>query len=353
MTQKIIKKDSVVFSILNNFDNVDKNLKNENKNIRGIKRQILTGNKVLSNIKALDSNNMNYRSFKIINEIKKNNEDNDLDEEIKPLNRLNIYNYLPYFNTEKNVNKHNHKKNLAQETENKNKLIVKSILDQLSTENRNRIIENRIKFKEEHDCNKRKKIKLKPISLELPKLNNSLSQSNKSLFYGKIEYYNNINKIKKLNKENVQNYLKKENTSYYSTLFKNTTVNIIKKKNGEEGYENPYFSPSLKRNLWEEFQIIYNGENETLEKSLMIKEGINDINNNNKYKPHYFSVKKEKNDENKKNVKNNQYNDITKIRTKKDIEKYLSNNKKSVIFKNIKLKKNNLKPIIPNIKYKQ
>ena len=343
MIQKITKKNSLIFNILNNFDNVDRKLNDENKNISGIRRQILTGNKVLSNIKTLKNNNNNYNSYKIIYDINKNNVDNNKDDEIKPLNRLNIYNYLPYFNTELNDNKNNnHKKNLLQETENQNNIIAKSLLDKLYIENQNKIKESRKKFKEGHDCNKRKKLKLKPINLELPKLNNSLSQSNKSIFYGKIAYYNNRNKLKNLKQEKIKNYLDKQNTSYYSSLFKNTTVNIIKNKNGEDVYENPYFSPSLKRNLWEEFQIVDNGENETYEKSIMIKEGINDINNN-KYKPYYLSVKKDKNNE------NNKFDDITKIRTKKEIEKFLSINKKSAIFKNIKFKKNNLKPIIPKL----
>ena len=69
----------------------------------------------------------------------------------------------------------------------------------------------------------------------------------------------------------------------------------------------------------------------------MIKEGINEINKN----PLYLSGKKVK-----KELKNKN-DDITKIKSIKDIEKVIFR-KNSAIFKNIKLNENNLKPI--NIK---
>ena len=69
----------------------------------------------------------------------------------------------------------------------------------------------------------------------------------------------------------------------------------------------------------------------------MIKEGINEMNK----RPRYLSEKKDN-----KELKNKN-DDITKIKSIKDIEKILFR-KKSAIFKNIKLNENNLKPI--NIK---
>ena len=339
------KKNQLIFNILNNFDNVDKKLNDEHKNIFSMKRQILSGNRVLSNIKTLNNKNNMFKSFKNINEVTKNNVDKNLETEIKPVNRLNIHNYLEIYNTEVNKDD-NYKNNNISEDKNDGRKIIKCFLDQLSEENKKREIENKLKLIELHDCNKRKKLKLKPINIKLPVLNNSLSQSNKSIFTRKIIYYNKNNKNQSknniINKEKIKNYLDNPNTSYYSTLFKNTTVNIIKLENGETKCENPYYSPSLNRNLWEEFQRIDNHENESYEKSLLIKEDINEMNNNKYKKPVYFSVKKDKKDKNEKN-KND---DITKIRSIKDIEKILFKNKKSAIFKNINLKRN-LKPIIP------
>ena len=239
----------------------------------------------------------------------------------------------------------NSKNNLPPEKEKNNQFtIIKSLLDQLNIENENKIKQNRLKYIDSHDCNKRKKIKLKPLNI-IPSISidNSVSRSNKSIFNKNRDYYNK-SKLKNCitNNDKIQDYMNNQNTSYYSTLFRNTSVNIIKnKKNGENEYENPYYSPSLKKNMWEEFQTIDNGECETIEKSMMIKEGINEINNN-KYKiPLYMSERRTNN-----KIKEI---DITKIRSIKDIETFLfkkkDKNKENFIYKNIRLKK--LNPISP------
>ena len=333
--------------ILSNFDNVDKKLNEEHRKLVNMKRQILNGNRILNNIKTLKNKNNNnniFRSFKNINEVNKNNIVNNIKTEINPVNRFNIYNYFKINNTEENKEK-NYKINVS-EDKNNGRQIIKCILDQLSKENQKKMHLNRLKLIQLHNHNRLKKLKLKPINKKLPVLNNSMSLSNKSIFDQKILYYNKNNKKNSnnnINEEKIKNNLNNPNISYYSTLFKNTTVNIIKLENGETKCENPYYSPSLRRNLWEEFQIIDNQENETYEKGIMIKEEINEMNNNKYNKPVCLSGKKDKN--------NNLNNDITKIRSIKDIEKILFKSEKSYIFKNIKLK-NNLKPIIPKEKNK-
>ena len=338
ITQKNKKKNILIYNILHNFNHVDRKLNDEHRNIYKMKRQILIGNKVLSNVKFSNNKNNNsiFNSLKNIKENNKNYIDDGIDSEIRSFNRLNIYNYIQYYNTEQNRNIHL-KNNISDDKYSASK-IIKSFLDNLSKENKNKIIQNKLRLIELHDCNKRKKLKLKPINIKFPLLNNSISQSNKSIFTKKIIYYYRSNKLKNdKNNEKVKKTSDNENASYYSTLFKNTTVNIIKKKNGEAVYENPYCSPILKRNLWEDFQIIDNEENESYEKSLMIKEGINEMNK----RPLYLSEKKNKELKNKND-------DITKIKSIKDIEKILFRKKNSAIFKSIKLNENKLKPI--NIK---
>ena len=340
MTQKNKKKNILIYNILHNFNNVNRKLNEERKNIYSMKRQIISGNKALSNFKLFNNRNNNnsiFNSLRNIKEGNKNNINGRIDSEIRSFNRLNIYNYIHYYNTEQNRNMIL-KNNISEDKYSSNK-IIKSFLDNLSIENKNKEIQNKLRLIELHDCNKRKKIKLKPINMKLPLLNNPASKSNKSIFTRKIIYYNRSNKLKNENKKNEEDkkILENENTSYYSTLFKNTTVNIIKKLNGEVGYENPFYSPSLKKNLWEDFQTIDNEEIESYEKSLMIKEGINEMNK----RPRYLSEKKDN-----KELKNKN-DDITKIKSIKDIEKVIFR-KNSAIFKNIKLNENNLKPI--NIK---
>ena len=342
------KKSTKKMLILSNFDIVDKKLNEEHRQLINMKRQILGGNRILSNIKTLKNQNNNniFRSSKNINEINRNNLAKNIETEINSVNRFNIYNYIKINQTEEN--KDNHYKINISEDKNNGRQIIKCILERLSEENKKKMLQNKLKLIELHDHSRLRKIKLKPINKKLPILNNSMSHSNKSIFTEKIIYYNRNNKSKSknnnINKEKIKNYLNNPNVSYYSTLFKNTTVNIIKLENGEIKCENPYYSPSLRRNLWEEFQIIDNQENETYEKGIMIKEEINGMNNNKYKNPFYFSVKKEKNENNK-----NLNKDITKIRSIKDIEKILFKSEKSAIFKNIKLK-NNLKPIFPKEK---
>ena len=336
MIHKNKKKKFYIVDILNHFSHINRKLNDDYKKIHKVKRQIISGNRVFSNLK---NNNKNFNSIKNIN--------SNIDSEIKPINRLNIVNYKLHFNTMEN-NNINHSNNISEDNNNNNRnQIIKSILDQLVIENRNKSIQNKLRLLELHDCNKRKKIKLKPLNIKPHILNNGLSKSNKSIFSRKILYYNDKKKYDKNDvskeKEKVDTFLDNQNTSYYSTLFKNTTVNIIKNLNGESEFKNPYYSPVLRRNLWDEFQTIDNGENETYEKSIMIKEGINDLNNK-KYKmPLYLSIQRENGDEKKDNI---DY-DITKIRSIKEIEKVLFKKKKSFLFQNINinLKKNNLKSI--------
>ena len=317
------KRSTKKMLILSNFDIVDKKLNEEHRQLINLKRQILGGNRILSNIKTVKNQNNNiFRSSKNINEINRNNLARNIETEIKPVNRFNIYNYIKINQAEENKNNH-YKINIS-EDKNNGRQIIKCILDKLSEENKKKMFQKKLKLIELHDHNRLKKIKLNPINKKLPILNNSMSHSNKSIFTQKIIYYNKSkSKNNNINKEKIKNYLNNPNVSYYSTLFKNTTVNIIKLENGETKCENPYYSPSLRRNLWEEFQIIDNQENETYEKGIMIKEEINGMNNNKYKSPQYFSVKKEKNESNK-----NLNNDITKIRSIKDIEKILFKRKK-------------------------
>jgi len=348
--QKNKKKKLIIFNLLNSFKNVNCNLNNENKNLNKVQREIFKGNKIMSNIKIFKNNNNNNNnpiSIRSNNDNNKNNIDTNKELEMNPINRLNIYNYKGKIHnfledgSEEN-NKINMNNNLSHDQDN-HIMTIKSILDQISIENENRIKENRLKFIESHDCNKRKKIKLKPIKIN-SSINNSISRSNKSIFDKKILYYHKSKlKNNNTNNEKIKDYINNQNTSYYSTLFKNTTVNIIKKDNGENEYENPYYSPSLRKNLWEEFQTIDNEEYETIEKSMMIKDGINEINNNKFKKPLYLSEKKIDINGKKKE------DDITKIRSIRDIEKVLFKNRNNLIYKNINLKKirSKLKPIGP------
>ena len=342
------KKKLIIFSLLNNFKNVNHSLINENRNLFRVHRQIFKGNRILSNIKIFDKDD-NPNSVRN-NKEKKTIDFND-ELEIHPVNRLNIYNYKIQLrhligNKEEENNYHiKSSKSPEKEKEKNNQFtLIKTILDQIKIENQNKIRENRLKFIESHDCNKRKKIKLKPLKI-IPSISIDNSNSNKSLFDKKIIYYSKSKSILKnniTNNDKMQDYINNQNTSYYSTLFRNTSVNIIKnKKNGENEYENPYYSPSLKKNMWEEFQTIDNGESETIERSMMIKEGINEINNNKYKRPLYMSEKRIKN-----KIKEI---DVTKIKSIKDIETILfknrSKDKKNFIYKNIKLKK--LNPISP------
>jgi hypothetical protein len=348
IVQKNKKKKLIYFNLLGNFQNVNYSLNNEHRNLFRVHRQIFKGNKVLSRIKIFDRDN-NPNSSRNNNDKKTIDKNDEFEKmEINPVNRLNIYNYKMQLkrllgNKEE---RNDSKNNLPPEKEKSNQFtIIKSLLDQLNIENENKIQQKRLKYIDSHDCNKRKKLKLKPLKI-IPSISidNSISRSNKSIFNKKIDYYNNQSKLKNCvtNNDKIQDYINNQNTSYYSTLFRNTSVNIIKnKKNGENEYENPYYSPSLKKNMWEEFQTIDNGECETIEKSMMIKEGINEINNN-KYKiPLYMSERRINN-----KIKEI---DITKIRSIKDIETILfkkkDKNKENFIYKNIRLKK--LNPISP------
>ncbi len=84
------KKKLIVFSLLNNFKNVNHSLINENRNLFRVPRQIFKGNRILSNIKIFDKDD-NPNSVRN-NKEKKTIDFND-ELEIHPVNRLNIYNY--------------------------------------------------------------------------------------------------------------------------------------------------------------------------------------------------------------------------------------------------------------------
>ena len=323
----------------NNFDNVNTNLIKENKNLNHIHSEINKGVKILSKIKPLDSkeNETNYYNENK-DEIKVNNLKKNLneDKEIKAFYRLNINNYKLWNMQENSKNNLSH--NLSSEN-----TVIKAILERLEIENKNKIIQEKLKSIELHDCNKRKKIKLKPIKINsyLSNLiNKSISQSKRNILRKKINLDNQIKNVKKNNSSDNNDmkpknfFLENQNTSYYSSIFKNTTVNIIKNKDGESNYENPCYSPSLGRNLWEEFQTIDNEENDSIEKSNMIKEGIKDINKV-KIKRHlYLSEKKNKSINHNNFKKKNKFilndiKDLTKLKSIKDIERILFKKKKS------------------------
>ena len=323
----------------NNFDNVNTNLIKENKNLNHIHSEINKGVKILSKIKPLDSkeNETNYYNENK-DEIKVNNLKKNLneDKEIKAFYRLNINNYKLWNMQENSKNNLSH--NLSSEN-----TVIKAILERLEIENKNKIIQEKLKSIELHDCNKRKKIKLKPIKINsyLSNLiNKSISQSKRNILRKKINLDNQIKNVKKNNSSDNNDikpknfFLENQNTSYYSSIFKNTTVNIIKNKDGESNYENPCYSPSLGRNLWEEFQTIDNEENDSIEKSKMIKEVIKDINKV-KIKRHlYLSEKKNKSINHNNFKKKNKFilndiKDLTKLKSIKDIERILFKKKKS------------------------
>ena len=324
----------------NNFDDINTNLIKENKNLSNINSQINKGVKILSKIKPLDSKeteNNYYTENK--DEIKANNLKKNLndDKEMKAFYRLNINNYKLWDIQENSKNSLSH--NLSSQNS-----LIKAILKRLEIENKNKILEEKLKSMELHDCNKRKKIKLKPLKINSylsHLINKSLSQSKRNILKKKI----NLDQIKNVKKNNSSDnndikpknvFLENQNTSYYSSIFKNTTVNIIKNKDGESNYENPCYSPSLGRNLWEEFQTIDNEEYDSIERSNMIKEGIKDINKV-KIKRHlYLSEKKYKsiNQNNNNFKKKNKYilnniRDLTKLKSISDIERILFKKKKS------------------------
>jgi len=335
----------------NNFEDVNTNLIKEHRNLNNIHSEINKGVKVLNKIKPLDSKepeNNYYTENK--DEIKTNNLKNNIndDKDLKAFYRLNIHNYNIWDLQENNKNNLSH--NLTGENS-----VIKAILKRLEIENKNKIIQEKLKSIELHDCNKRKKIKLKPLKINSylsHLINKSLSQSKRNILRKKINLDNQIKNVKKNNSSDNNDikpknfFLENQNTSYYSSIFKNTTVNIIKNKDGESHYENPCYSPSLGRNLWEEFQTIDNEEYDSIERSNMIKEGIKDINKK-KIKRHlYLSEKKNKsiNHNNNFNKKKkyilNDIKDLAKLKSINDIERILFKKKKSsaLIF-NDKLKK--------------
>jgi hypothetical protein len=250
-------------------------------------------------------------------------------------NRLNIYNYKIYSLPNKETDKDN-QSNISHFLSNEN-IIIKTFLEKLSIENKNKIIEKKLKSIDSHDCRKRKKIKLQPL-VNSHLLSNSISHSNKYIFPRK-------NNIDDNNNNNIHNFFDNQNTSTISSLFKNTTINVIKNRDRELD-ENQFYSPILRRNMWDEFQMLDNEQNESIETSHLIKEGIKDMNENKYKKPLYLSEKREKrfitldNNTRKKFAENNGHTDITKIRTIKALDKYLFQKKisKDPLFMSIKLK---------------
>ena len=324
----------------NNFEDVKANLIKENRNLNNIHSQINKGVKVLSKIKPLDSketeNNYYDENKEVIKANNLTNNSND-DKEMKAFYRLNIHNYKLWELQENNKNNLSH--NLGSENS-----VIRAILKRLEMENKNKIIQEKLKSIEIHDCNKRKKIKLKPLKINTylsHLINKSLSQSKRNILRKKINLDNQIKNVKKNNSSDNNDikqknfFLENQNTSYYSSIFKNTTVNIIKNKDGESHDENPCYSPSLGRNLWEEFQTIDNEEYDSIEKSNMIKEGIKDINKVNIKRHLYLSEKKNKNINHYNNFnKKNKYilnsiKDLTKLKSINDIERILFKKKKS------------------------
>ena len=346
MIQKNKKKQNLILDLLNDkdFRHINNKLTKVNINLNKIRKQINNGKRILTNIRPLRQSKESRNINSIYNSGYSRNKDPNLDEEYRLIkNRLNIYNYkiysLPHKETE-NDNKNNISHYFADEN-----IIIKSLLGKLSIENKNKMIQQKLKSIESQDCSKRKKIKLKPL-INSHLLNNSLSHSNKYIFPRK----NNINDHNN-NNNYIHNFFDNQNTSTISSLFKNTTINVIKNRGGELD-ENQFYSPVLRRNMLDEFQMLDNEQNESIETSHLIKEGIKDMNENKYKKPLYLSEKRDKrlitldNNTRKKFAENNVYTDITKIRTIKALDKYLFQKKKNnPIFKNIKLRDadNNLK----------
>jgi len=346
MIQKNKKKQNLILDLLNDkdFRHINNKLTKVNINLNKIRKQINNGKRILTNIRPLRQSKESRNINSIYNSGYSRNKDPNLDDEYRLIkNRLNIYNYkiysLPHKETE-NDNKNNISHYFADEN-----IIIKSLLGKLSIENKNKMIQQKLKSIESQDCSKRKKIKLKPL-INSHLLNNSLSHSNKYIFPRK----NNINDHNN-NNNYIHNFFDNQNTSTISSLFKNTTINVIKNRGGELD-ENQFYSPVLRRNMLDEFQMLDNEQNESIETSHLIKEGIKDMNENKYKKPLYLSEKRDKrlitldNNTRKKFAENNVYTDITKIRTIKALDKYLFQKKKNnPIFKNIKLRDadNNLK----------
>lgn len=346
MIQKNKKKQNLILDLLNDkdFRHINNKLTKVNINLNKIRKQINNGKRILTNIRPLRQSKESRNINSIYNSGYSRNKDPNLDDEYRLIkNRLNIYNYkiysLPHKETE-NDNKSNISHYFADEN-----IIIKSLLGKLSIENKNKMIQQKLKSIESQDCSKRKKIKLKPL-INSHLLNNSLSHSNKYIFPRK----NNINDQNN-NNNYIHNFFDNQNTSTISSLFKNTTINVIKNRGGELD-ENQFYSPVLRRNMLDEFQMLDNEQNESIETSHLIKEGIKDMNENKYKKPLYLSEKRDKrlitldNNTRKKFAENNVYTDITKIRTIKALDKYLFQKKKNnPIFKNIKLRDadNNLK----------
>lgn len=351
MIQKNKKKQNLILDLLSDkdFRHINNKLTKVSINLNKIHKQINKGKRVFTNIRPLRQSKENRNINSIYNAGYTKSKDPYLDNEYKFIkNRLNIYNFKVYSLPKKETDKDN-KNNISHYFHDEN-TIIKSLLEKLSIENKNKEIQKKLKSLESHDFNKRKKIKLKPL-INTHLLNNSISHSNKYIFTRKKN--NNINEMKSPddnNNKNIYNFFDNQNTSIFSSLFKNTTINVVKNR---ELDENQFYSPILRRNMWDEFQTIDNEQNESIETSHLIKEGIKDMNENKYKKPLYLSEKRDKciitldSNTRKKFVENNAYTDITKIRTIKALDKFLFQRKKNKnpIFKNIKIKNidNNLK----------
>ena len=337
MIQKNKKNQNLILDLLTDkdFRYINNKLTKVNINLNKIRKQINKGKRILANnFRPLRQSKENRNFNSIYNAGYNKDKDPYMDDENKLIkNKLNIYNYKVYSLPKKEIELDS-KNNISHYFANEN-IIIKSLLEKLSIENKNKIIQKKLNSIESHDYSKRKKIKLKPLK-NSHLLNNSQYHSNKYLF----PRNNNINE-----NNNKLNFFDNQNTSTISSLFKNTTVNVIKKRDRELD-ENQFYSPILRRNMWDEFQMLDNEQNESIETSHLIKEGIKDMNENKYKKPLYLSEKREKrfitldNNTRKNFAENNGHTDITKIRTIKALDKYLFQKKisKDPLFMNIKLK---------------
>ena len=340
MIQKNKKKQNLILDLLTDkdFRYINNKLTKVNLHLNKIRKQINKTKRILTNnIRPLRQAKENRNINSIYNAGYNNNKD-PLDNEYRLIkNRLNIYNYKIYSLPNKETDKDN-QSNISHFLSNEN-IIIKTFLEKLSIENKNKIIEKKLKSIDSHDCRKRKKIKLQPL-VNSHLLSNSISHSNKYIFPRK-------NNIDDNNNNNIHNFFDNQNTSTISSLFKNTTINVIKNRDRELD-ENQLYSPILRRNMRDEFQTLDNEQNESIETSHLIKEGIKDLNENKYKKPLYLSEKRDKRiitldyKTRKKFGENNIYTDITKIRTIKALDKYLFLKKKNKepLFTNIKLKNN-------------
>lgn len=218
LVHKNNKNRILVLDMLNNnFENINTNLIKENKNLSYINSQINKGVKILNKIKPLDSKETESKNYTENNdEIKLNNLKKKINnnKELRAFYRLNIHNYKLWDFQDYNHGE-NSKNNLSHNLSNEN-TVIKALLEKLSIENKKKMIQEKLKSIELHDCNKRKKIKLKPLKINSylsHLLNKSLSLSKRNILRNKNNLENQITNVKKSNSSDNNNDIKPKNFS--------------------------------------------------------------------------------------------------------------------------------------------